>query len=109
MGRLDGGARRPGQQVAAGDSCRHRFDERADRHEVWVLAHQLVGDGRAEFGGDVVVAADLVDVVGERRAVEDVSIEVAGEQTEGGEDRAEDDQHPRQDGHPSVSGRHVAL
>ena len=93
MGRLDGGPRRPGQQVAAGDSCRHRFDERPDRHEVRVLAHQLVGDRRAEFRGDVLVAADLVDVVGERRAVEDVSIEVAGEQPEGGEDRAEDDQH----------------
>ena len=94
VGRLDGGPRRPGQQVTAGDSCRHRLDERPDRHEVRVLAHELVGDRRAELGGDVVVAADLVDVVGERRAVEDLSIEVAGEQPEGGEDRAEDDQDP---------------
>ena len=45
--------------------------------------HELVGDRPAELGGDVVVAADLVDVVGERRPVEQLAVEVAGDQARG--------------------------
>ena len=110
MGRLDGGARRPGQQVAAGDPGRDRFDERADRHEVRVLARRAgrrsaVPSSAATSSSRRISSTWSANVGPSRRS----SVEVAGEQTEGGEDRAEDDQDPRRDGHPSVSGRHVAL
>ena len=95
VGRLDRRPSRTGQEVTAGDPRRDRLDERTDRHEVGILANELVGDRRTELGGDRIVAPDLVDVVGERRAVEHFAVEVSGEQPEGGEDGAEDDQRIR--------------
>ena len=80
------------QEVTAGDPRRDRLDERTDRDEVRILANELVGDRRTELGGDRIVAPDLVDVVGERRAVEHFAIEVSGEQSEGSEDGTEDDE-----------------
>ena len=109
MGGLDRGAGRSRQEVAAGDARRDRLDQRTDRDEVRVLAHELCGDRHTELGGDRIVTPYLVDVVGERRAVEHLSIEVPGEQSEGGENRAENDQHPTKHGYRSVSGRQVAL
>ena len=89
VGGLDGGSRRAGQQVAAGDPGGDRLDERTDRHEVGVGDDEAGGDRRAESGGDVVVAADLVDVAGERRPVEQLAVEVPGDQPQSGEDRPE--------------------
>ena len=59
---------------------------------------ELVGDRLAQLGGDRIVPADLVDVVGERRTVEQLTVEVAGDQAQGGEDGPGDDQDPHDDG-----------
>ena len=96
-----------GQQIAAGDLGSHRLDEWSDRHQVGIGAHELVGDRPAELARHGLVSADLVDVGGERRAVEQLTVEMSGDQPEGGEDSSGDDQHPHDDGHPSVSVRHA--
>ena len=96
---------RPGQGVAAGDADRHRLDERAQRDEVGVGRDQLVGDLDADLRGDVVVLAQLVDVVDERRAVEHVAVDVAGDQAEGGEEGAEDEQDARRPPSPATARR----
>ncbi len=99
VGRLGGRSSRAGQQVAAGDLGGHRLDERigSPRGRDW--------RGRAGWrstvpssAGHVLVSADLVDVGGERRAVEQLTVEVSGDQPEGGEDRSGDDQDPHDDG-----------
>ena len=90
MGCLNRRPSRPRQEIASGNTRGDRLDKRTDRDEVGMLANELGGDRRTELGGDCIVAPDLIDIVGERRAVEHFAIEVSGEQPEGGEDGAED-------------------
>ena len=96
---------RPGQGVAAGDADRDRLDERAQRHEVRVGRDQLVGDPDADLRGDVVVLAQLVDVVDERRAVEHVAVDVAGDDAEGSEEGTEDEQDACRPPSPATARR----
>ncbi len=51
-----------------------------------------------------IVLPDLVDVIGERRAVEQLSVEVPGDQPEGGENCADDNQDPDQHGRAHQHG-----
>ena len=83
---------RTGQGVAAGDADRDRLDERAQRHEVGVGRDQLIRDPDADLGRDVVVLAQLLDVVDERGPVEHVAVDVAGDHTERSEEGAEDEE-----------------
>ena len=107
MGGLGGDTCRSGEQLATRHLSGHRLDERSDRDEIGVGADELRRDRSADLGGDVFVSAYRIDVVGERRAVEQLTVEVPGDQSEGGEDGPGDDQHPHEDGHPSVSARHA--
>ena len=56
---------------------------------------ELLGDRTAERGRHRVVAADLVDVMSERRPVEQLAVEMAGDESERGAHRTDDDEDPR--------------
>ena len=109
MGRLGGGPGRPGQEVAAGHPRRHRLDERPDRDEVGVLAHELVGDRRPSSAA----------TASSRRISSTLSANVGPSSTsrlkwpasnpERGEDRADDDEHPDDDGRVHRSARHAVI
>ena len=95
----------PDSGVAAGDADRHRLDERraTRRGRGWPGSAGRRSD--ADLGGDVVVTAHLVDVVGERRAVEHVAVDVAGDEAERGEEGAEDEQDACRPPSPATARR----